>query len=368
VPHRTTNDLVDVTVMSSGHDAADARLHRIVTAIVDAGLHVEVLCLGAEVDGPSLASSTRTWPRGGLWRRVLLALEMPWRATGRVLVVLDPDLVPAGMVRRALGRALVVDLSEDYLTLLQDRAWARGAMRRPARWFIRLAMTLAARADITAVADEHVRPIKARQRLVLRNLPFGDVLPAPTRPDPIPRAIYVGDIRRSRGLFEMLEAIAVAPGWILDLVGQVAAADATELANRLALADLAGRVRLHGRRPPADSWQLARGAWVGFSLLHDTPAFRLAMPSKIYEYLACGLPVIATPLPRQAELINSVGAGVIVADAQAAATTLVRLGGEPGFLAELRAAVVAASSLLGSAPDASRFGAAVAELVRLKGR
>ena len=63
------------------------------------------------------------------------------------------------------------------------------------------------------------------------------------------------------------------------------------------------RVRFHGALAPKDSWQFAKGAWVGLALLNPTPAFNRAWPTKIGEYIACGLPVIATDLPRSAEVI-----------------------------------------------------------------
>ena len=217
------------------------------------------------------------------------------------------------------------------------------------------------------VADAHVPPGTARDRLVLRNLPYGDYLPAPSEPDPEPRALHVGDLRRSRGLFDMVDAVAAAPAWTLDLVGPVSGADQPALDRRLTGSDVAGRVRLHGRRPPAEAWALARGAWAGLSLLHDTPAFRDAVPTKVYEYLACGLAVVATPLPRQAELVDGASAGVVVADAAAAGAALTAYADDTALLDAHRAAARTWSSTdgLAGAQDAyADFAAAVARLAR----
>src|SRR5437660_1476257 len=83
--------------------------------------------------------------------------------------------------------------------------------------------------------------------------------------------------RASRGLFDMLRAIELAPDWELDVVGPVAARDREQLDAWTAESPAAARVRLHGRMPPATAWRLARGAWVGMSLLHSTPAFESAI-------------------------------------------------------------------------------------------
>ena len=87
-------------------------------------------------------------------------------------------------------------------------------------------------------------------------------------------------------------------------------------------ADVAGRVRLHGRQPPESAWRIASGAAVGLALLEDTPAFRAALPTKVYEYLAAGMAVLATPLPRVERLLAEAGAGEVVRNAAEAARFL----------------------------------------------
>ena len=58
------------------------------------------------------------------------------------------------------------------------------------------------------------------------------------------------------------------------------------------------------------------------SLLHSTPAFESAIPSKIYEYLACGIPVLTSPIKRAAELVEKAGAGAVAADGEEAGAAL----------------------------------------------
>lgn len=130
----------------------------------------------------------------------------------------------------------------------------------------------------------------------------------------------------------MIEAVALAPGWELDLVGPVAGADEPAARERVAQADLAGRVRLHGRLPPEPAWRIAAGAWVGLLMLQDTPAFREAMPTKLYEYMAVGFAVITTDLPRQAAIVRDSGAGAVIDDAADAARVLRAWAADPAAI------------------------------------
>ena len=302
---------IDVSIVTSAHDVADARLHREVTALQRAGLSVEVIGLGDPAGGPPGAVVV-TRPRRGARGRAWDAARLPFVAQGRVVVLLDPDPVPAALLARLVRRrAVVVDVHEDYASLLRDRSWATGAVGAAARAAARGVSRAASRADLVSVADEHVPPSASRHRMVLRNLPDPSLLPPPARREAAPRALYVGDVRASRGLWAMLAALEAAPGWTLDIVGPVAAADAEAVEQWRRTSSASPRVRWHGRRPPQEAWALAAGAWVGLLLLEPTPAFVAAVPSKLYEYLACGLGVVATDLPRTAELLAG-GGGVTV--------------------------------------------------------
>lgn len=360
---------VHVSFVTSGHDVADARLHRLVRACLSRGLTVEVLGLGDAAGGPA-GARVRTWPRPGVARRATLAVRLARSASGRVLVALDPDsLLACWATARLPGgapRRVVADVHENYTDLLRDRGWARGLLGRAAHGVARGAAAVARHSDLTLVADDHVEPLDARARLVVPNEPDLGLLGAPVAADAHPRAVYVGDVRKSRGLPQMLETIARLPGWRLDIVGQVAPADADWLARRLADPDLAARVRLHGRQPPDRSWDLARGAWVGFALLHDTPAFRDAVPSKLYEYLALQIVPVVSDLPRQRELLERAGAGVVCGSAQEVEDTLRTFEDDPSVLVRHRAAAASWRAARESEPSA--YDLVAERIARLAGR
>jgi len=316
--------------VTSGHDVADARLHRVSAGLLRAGLSVEVLGLGLAEDAPE-GLTARVRPRPGLAGRALLALLLPWQAHGATLFVLDPDaLLGARLATLIRRRRLVADVHEDYAALVLDRPWARGAAGRIAALMVGVATSVARRCDLTVVADDHVPPLQARRRLVVRNEPDPRLLPSEVAASESPRAVYVGDVRRTRGLAAMLETMEHAPEWTLDVIGPVAAADQAWLAQRLAeRPDLSARLRWHGRLTPRRSWEVAAGAWAGFCLLEPTAAFVDAVPSKLYEYLAAGIVPVVSDLPRQAQLVREAGSGVVVVDAAGAAAALAAIAGDP---------------------------------------
>ena len=360
----------DVSLLSTGHDVADARLHRLAAVLLDEGLTVEVHGLGSESAGPP-GTTVRARPRRGLVRRALQALFLPWTAGGTIVVVLDPELVLPALLRRSVARrggsagaVVVADVHEDYRTTLFDRSWARGLRMVLARLVVAGATRASTRADVTLVADDYLPPRQLRSRLVVRNVPLLEMLPPPATPEPQPRALYVGDVRRSRGLHTMLAVIEACPEWSLDVVGPVASADRHWLTQWRSTSSARDRVTFHGRHPPREAWRLASGAWVGLSLLEPTPAFVAALPSKVLEYLACGLGVVTTPLPRSAALVQESGAGVVAADVEAAAAILRRWASAPGDLRAHQAAARSwAAANLSRSDHYGEFGELMTRLV-----
>lgn len=358
-----------VTIVTTGHDVADARLHRTAAALRRAGADVEVHGLGDPALGPE-GCRVLTAPRGGKLGRLRQALTWPFRARGDVLLTIDPETSVAALLSSRLRRrAWVADVHEDYAALLRDRSWVPRPLLRVLQAGVAAMNVLICRADLVLVADEHVPPRRAANRHVLRNEPDFTLLPELADPSPgAPwRAVYIGDNRISRGLQTMVEAVAATAHddepWHLDIVGPVAAGDEGWLTERLARSD-AAHIVAHGRQEPKRSWEIADGADIGLCLLAHTPAFAEAMPSKIYEYLACGLPTVATPLPRVAELLHRTGAGVLVDSVEETTTVLRRFAADPEWRGALRDAAREAGEVARARRNA--YDEAAARIVELR--
>ena len=361
---------VDISLISSVDDPADARLHRIISALTRDGLTCEIRTRGKESDAPAGATFYPTIDGKGFLRRIARDIVLPLRAQGKVWIVVSPDLlITASIIGRLRGRKIVGDIHEDYLQLLNDRPWTKrflGLAGVAGRIAASTATSVARNADLTTVADTHVPPMDAKNRLVLRNLPALNLLTKSTRLSERPTALYIGDVRTSRGLRTMLAAAERATNWHFEIIGNLADSEKPFVAQwSAAHPEVASRVYFRGRMDPKSSWKYAEDAWVGLTLLESTPAFVEAVPSKLYEYMAVGLAIISTPLPRCVELIEKSESGVIAASAEEVADALVRFESDRDRLTTLRANGAAwAERNLDSAAEYASFVAAVRALLR----
>ncbi|HBO44054.1 MAG TPA: hypothetical protein DD670_08995 [Planctomycetaceae bacterium] len=140
---------------------------------------------------------------------------------------------------------------------------------------------------------------------------------APDRRLSSTRAIaYLGVVDEDHGSCVMLDAmgrlahqgIATA----LECVGPITDAhhrELRDLAVRLGLAD----VRWHGYLPPNEAWRTTASGHVGLALLARRPNLAESYPTKLFEYMALGMPVIASDHPLYREVVDRFRCGLCVA-------------------------------------------------------
>jgi len=157
--------------------------------------------------------------------------------------------------------------------------------------------------------------------------------------------LYQGGTGPTRLIEPIIEALAYAPectllirGPSLDLFGEGYRA----LAAKVGAAD---RLILAPPVPSRDVVAAARGADAGvYSVLGVGKNFYYALPNKIFEYMAAGLPVLAADYPEARRLVNGENVGVMFNpyDAHSIASAINGLIENPERLRALAEAVPAA--------------------------
>ena len=290
-------------IFTTSHAAEDGRLQRHLILIESGGDFTEIISHRE----PRRAVRFTTAPFK-LWSA--LRVRRP-----DIVVLPDPELWSLGpLIARLSGIKAVVDVHENYASVAADdqRFHRRGASlaakavvlfeklgRRTAHVTIAAAPELAHGFDVT-----------------LRNLPLVG-MSTPELSQSSTRMVYVGDVSESRGIWEMLHLVEGSPEMTLDLVGPIPPELRSRVSHWITEHKLTEQVTIHGRLGYANSWDIARGATVGLALLRPTPAYVEATPTKIWEYMAAVIPVLAMALPPAKRLLEQAACG-IVADGVAA--------------------------------------------------
>ncbi len=289
----------------------------------------------------------------GLFALAPLALPADWPVPARML----SDLWVAGQVRRALRRlAMPAPLIWSFLPTWLGVARRLGGRRLVYHCVDRYAANPgvdAARIDAAEAAmlqtancvfatspvlADHLRPqrpdvvcvpnvadVGLFSRAVREPLPEPSALAGLARP----RGVYTGNVAGYRVDLPLLAGVADArPDLQLVLVGPVGLGDPG--GEPQGYAELIARPNVHafGPRPQDELPAWLRHADVALIPFLDNAHTRGSLPLKLWEYLAAGLPVVATPLPNLAPLAED-GTLRVAGDVDAFIAALEAALGEP---------------------------------------
>jgi glycosyltransferase involved in cell wall biosynthesis len=120
--------------------------------------------------------------------------------------------------------------------------------------------------------------------------------------------VYVGHAYASKGLDDLMAAVGKLPGVPLKVVGCRDDRERDTVMNWAREHGMADRVTITGFVPPAEvSGHLARSRVAVIPLKAGDGS-----PIKAFEYMAAGLPIVATDAQANAEIIRESGAGMLV--------------------------------------------------------
>lgn len=235
----------------------------------------------------------------------------------------DPQLLPAGFILKLVFRKRVIyDAYEDFPSIVAGKKSIPSVFRSTAAAVLAFVEQCAARSfDAIVTADpltlrRFARQGKSKKR-VFYNFPNLDYFPAPRPHSAAFDLVYRGGLSERTGAFVLLEALRLLsarsnPPRLL-LIGYFDDSR-TEKALRQHIRglDLDRLVEIRGRIDHERMAETLGEARIGVSPLLPVRKFQINIPVKVFEYWACGLPVIATDLAPMRPFFHDGEAGLLV--------------------------------------------------------
>lgn len=227
----------------------------------------------------------------------------------------DPELIPLGLKLKRMGKKVIFDSHEDLPMQMLGKPY----LGRVSRQVLSTASALfenyaCARLDGVIAATPGIRDkfLRVNRRTVdINNYPlpaeFDAAAPWAGKASEV---CYLGGISAIRGALEMVRACA-----LLRSNARLALAGAfSDAALQAELAALPGwpRVTAHGQLDRAGVRRVAARAMAGLVILHPVAGYMDSQPIKLFEYMAAGIPVIASHFPGFRQIVEGSGCGVCV--------------------------------------------------------
>jgi len=227
----------------------------------------------------------------------------------------DPELIPVGWLAKLRGKKVIYDMHEDAFHVLTRREWIPKPLALIVGIIIRgLEFLNLLIYDRFILAEKaYAKVFTAKKCFTVLNFPIIEETfePVRRRRNESLRMVYVGSITNMRGAEDILRSIrdlrVSGRNITLDLYGNVA----EENLQAMIMAGIEeGWLKYHGWIPGDTILRAIRRCHVGLSPLRDHPGYRYIWPTKVLEYVAAGLAIVASSLPGTTRLLKDLGCAV----------------------------------------------------------
>lgn len=319
--------MISICILTTAHPPFNHRVfHKEARTLKAAGYDVTVI---APVKNAQTVDGIRVLPTGASravperWVALPYVARLAAKRDADVYHFHDPELLPVGLLLASTTSGTVIaDVHEYFSKEIHDREWIPEAIA-PLMSTIGppVYRTLSKRLDAIVAATDGIadryQTEEGPQVVTVQNFPRTSTL---TSKEPVDHdhgylLVYVGYLSPSRGLEQMIDVTGRLRDRGMDvglrLVGDFENESARERCmTGIKKFDLDDRVSIEGYVEYSQIMDYLVTADLGLALL-DPERYDLNVPTKIFEYMYAGLPVVATPTSLIREYLSN-DCGVLV--------------------------------------------------------
>lgn len=312
---------MNIVHFSIVHTYQDPRiLYKECTSLSNAGFTVD---LYARSEQERVINNVSIHPVPTSKSRIIRALIKTWvlffklkKKNADIYHFHDPELIPVGLMLRLCGKRVIYDVHEHVPDQILSKQW----IPKPLRFFVSKCVDFIERKSarfftgiVVATPTIENRFSKFNENILLLNnypiLEKFNVLDRNVKQTSNAKNIcYIGSITQIRGIYQIVQALGHVNVQLL-LAGKF---DSEKLKQDCEQLPGWSKVLELGYLSYNELFDVMKNSMAGLVLLHPVPNFLNAQSTKIYEYMAAGLPVIASDFPLWKNFVEGDQVGLCV--------------------------------------------------------
>ncbi len=230
--------------------------------------------------------------------------------------LVDPELLPVGILLKLFSRKVVVfDAHEDYIDFMKRKYYLRGFLGVLCSCGIKILLNISSRLfDGFVFADEGTASMfdgmPQGKKCFFYNFPVFSMFPQTPSKWTARKydLVFLGTMSRTSGTFVILEAIKLLKERFQSLkclfIGVPDENVRDEVFNFVDQNKMRDNIEVTGRLPHSDIPEILQNCKIGLIGLLDLPKFHSNIATKLFEYMASGIPVVSSDLPPERKYIG----------------------------------------------------------------
>lgn len=238
-------------------------------------------------------------PKRGRFSRISISTKVMYKALLNIQADIyqfhDPELLTTGVKLKRQNKRVIYDSHEDVSRQILYKTWLGPFFIRKllARVYNRFEKSKVSKLDgLISVIDEITDQFNCRKKVTIKNFPIVKHLIEGRKPfeERSNHIVYVGSLTKPRGVIDYIKAMELIPDtYKLILIGRFIPDHLLDECKRLPGWK---RVDYLGFKTLEELSQILGKAKIGLSVLHAEKNYLQSLPTKGFEYMAAGLPLV----------------------------------------------------------------------------
>jgi glycosyltransferase involved in cell wall biosynthesis len=317
------SEKIKVCHLTSVHPPFDVRIfHKECKTLAKAGYDVVLIAGHGKdefIDGINIKSIKKPLNRK---ERIIktgwLVYKKALEENADIYHIHDPELIPYAKLLRIKGKKVIYDMHENLPKSILTKTWIKQFLRPILSTSVNLIERLLLKKVFVIFAEKSYKKdyVWVKKHEDILNMPDVENLfkLKLTKKDKFTLG-YIGGVSDVRGSLSTIEAMKKLKdkGYDVNLecIGPIEHYHEQEINHLIKKYNLDG-LKLYGYLPPEKGWEIIAQCHVGLAVLKPIPNYYESYPTKMFEYMALGLPVIASNFPIYKEIIEKNNCGICV--------------------------------------------------------
>ncbi|GAB5473187.1 MAG: glycosyltransferase family 4 protein [Maribacter sp.] len=228
----------------------------------------------------------------------------------------DPELIVVGRKIQKMGIPVVFDIHENIAVQILDKQYIPKFLRSPISWVYKKIEQRCIKHLHLILAEhsyEEVYTARGKSLTIVLNMPdLEHFTPYQTLERHGNEIFYIGGISNERGLDVTLSALKLLKqrgvSFFMHYIGPIS----KEKLAALDLAEIEDAIKFYGRMDSKKGFEISKACRVGLSVLKPIKNYVGSYSTKIFEYMAIGLPVITSNFPLYQNVVEKYDCGFCI--------------------------------------------------------